>query len=85
MIGQCTVPKWNLKHQRQAQVEGAESNRSTHVHTHQLQNPTTNLGVPMYALKLLLAFFSFLSLIILFQLPFFAFDLRFLCRQNPSL
>ncbi|OAY31091.1 hypothetical protein MANES_14G083200v8 [Manihot esculenta] len=47
MIGQCTVPKWNLKHQRQAQVEGAESNRSTHVHTHQLQNPTTHLGVPM--------------------------------------
>lgn len=35
MSSQCIVPNWNLRHQRQEQVEGEEGNRSSHVHTHQ--------------------------------------------------
>ncbi|XP_048328974.2 transcription factor PIF7 [Ziziphus jujuba] len=51
-MSQCTVPNWNLKHQRREQVEAAEEkNRPSHVlqhnHLHQNQTTSTSHLVPM--------------------------------------
>uniref|UniRef100_A0A803P9Z4 Uncharacterized protein n=1 Tax=Cannabis sativa TaxID=3483 RepID=A0A803P9Z4_CANSA len=37
------VPKWNLRHQRQEQVEGEEGNRSSHVQNHSSCSNSTHL------------------------------------------
>ncbi|XP_062116622.1 transcription factor PIF7 [Humulus lupulus] len=37
------VPKWNLRHQRQEQVEGEEGNRSSHVQTHSSSSNSAHL------------------------------------------
>ncbi|KAA8541003.1 hypothetical protein F0562_024859 [Nyssa sinensis] len=43
-MSQCIVPNWNLRHQRQEQVEGEEGKRSSHVHN---QQNTSHHVVPM--------------------------------------
>ncbi|KAL4633585.1 hypothetical protein ACB092_04G132500 [Castanea dentata] len=40
-MSQYIVPNWNLKHQRQEQVEGEEGNRSSHVHNQQQNHPSS--------------------------------------------
>ncbi|GMN54234.1 hypothetical protein TIFTF001_023372 [Ficus carica] len=40
-MSHCVVPNWNLRHQRQEQVDGEEGNRSSHVHTQQNHTTTT--------------------------------------------
>ncbi|KAK4568123.1 hypothetical protein RGQ29_003765 [Quercus rubra] len=40
-MSQYIVPNWNLKHQRQEQVEEEEGNRSSHVHNQQQNHPSS--------------------------------------------
>lgn len=60
-MSQYTVPNWNLKHQRQEQVEGEEGNRSSHVHNQQQNHSSSTSLVPnMYALPFLCYYIFFL-------------------------
>ena len=62
MSDQYVVPNWNLKHQRQEQVEGEEGNRSSHVHNQQQNHPssTSPLVHNMYAGPFLCYYIFFL-------------------------
>lgn len=70
-MSQCLVPNWNLKQQRQQQVEGEEgiSRRSSHVHSdwHSHPDPAATHLVPMYAPVHTLAYKIFL----IFWNPFY--------------
>ena len=61
-MSQYIVPNWNLKHQRQEQVEEEEGNRSSHVHNQQQNHPssTSPLVPNMYAPPFLCYYIFFL-------------------------
>ncbi|PON68901.1 Basic helix-loop-helix transcription factor [Parasponia andersonii] len=42
-MSHCVVPSWNLRHQRQEQVEGEEGNRSSHVQNYSSTRTSSHL------------------------------------------
>jgi hypothetical protein len=67
MMSEFVVPSWNLRHERQEQVEGEEGNRSSHVHNEQNHPPSAAPLVHMYTLSsFFLSFFFFVCIYLFF-------------------